>query len=161
MVPPQRGRVEAQGFVPQTSPPPNSANVSHQLLCFLSFSLFLPVVIVTHAFCFFCSIGRWVGWGTSLALVPKKSVAIQARQGPSPDVAPIFGESEAGVTASLASQAPPAVVPMPLTGQAASEAKGAPLEVTAQPATEAISLPTSERTELPATLVASTTVGVA
>ena len=94
-------------------------------------------------------------------LVPKKSVALQARRGLPPDVAPILGEIGAGVTASSAGLAPLAVAPMPSVGQAVGEAEGAPLEVVEQLATEAISLPTSERTELPATLVASTTVGVA
>ena len=54
--------------------------------------------------------------GTSLALAPKKSVALQARRGPSPDVAPISDKRGAGVTALLADQAPPIVVPMPSVG---------------------------------------------
>ena len=137
---------------------PNSANIICRLLCYLYFSLFF---IVTYAFCFFYSIGRWVRWGTSLALAPKKSVAIQARRGPSPDVAPVSGESGAGVVASSTGQASPAVVPVPSVGQVVGKAEGVPSEVDEQPAMEAIPLPTSERAELPAALVVSTTVGVA
>ena len=97
---------------------------------------------MTHAFCFFCSIERWVRQGTSIALVPKKTVALQARRGPPPDVAPILGESGAGVTASLAGLAPPVVVFMPSVGQAIGKAEEVPLEVAAQSATEVMPLPT-------------------
>ena len=100
---------------------------------------------MTHAFCFFYNVRRWVRWGTSLALAPKKSVALQAMRGLSPDVAPVLGESGAGIIASSADQAPPAAVLVPSAGQAVDEA------------TDAISLSTSERAELSATLVVSTT----
>ena len=116
---------------------------------------------MTHAFCFFCSVGRWVRWGTSIAQVPKKTVALQARRGPPPDVALILGESGVGITASLAGLAPPAVVPMSSMGQAIGEAEEAPSEVTAQPVMEVMPLPTSGRAELSAAPVASTMVGAA
>ena len=45
-----------------------------------------------------------------MALVPKKSVALQAGWAPSPDVAPVLGRSGADVAVSSASQAPPTVV---------------------------------------------------
>ena len=48
-------------------------------------------------------------------------------------------------------QAPPTVVLMPSVGQAVGKAKGAPSEVATQPATEVMSMPTSERAELSAT----------
>ena len=88
-------------------------------------------------------------------------VALQARWGPPPDVAPISGESEADVIASSTGLAPPVVVPVPLEGQAVSEAEGAPSEVAGQMATEENPLPTSEWAEPTAAPVASTTVGVA
>ena len=137
------------------SPSPNSANVGCRLLCYLYFSLFFTV---THAFCFFYSVGRW---GTSLALAPKKTVALQARRGPPPDVAPISGESGASVIASLASLAPPAVVPVPSVGQAINETKEVPIEVAAQPTTKVMPLPTLGRAELSVVPVASTTAGAA
>jgi len=52
-------------------------------------------------------------------------------------------------------------VPVPSVGQAVGEAEGAPSKVAEQTTTEAISLATSERVDLWATLVVSTTVGVA
>ena len=104
---------------------------------------------MTHAFCFFYSIGRQVRWGTSLALAHKKTIALRARRGPPPDVAPVLGESGAGVTASSAGLAPFTVVPMPSVSQVVDEAEGAPLEAAAQPATKVILLPTSERAGLP------------
>ena len=64
-------------------------------------------------------------------LAPNKTVALPARQGPPPDIAPIFDESGAGVIASSAGLAPPAVVPVPSVGQAVGEAKGASSEVAA------------------------------
>ena len=80
-----------------------------------------------------------------MAVAPKKSVAIQARRGPSPNVAPVLGRSGADVAASSASQAPPAVAPMPSEDQADAGAKGAPVEFTEQPAMKAIPLPTSKQ----------------
>ena len=65
-----------------------------------------------------------------------------------PDIAHVSGGSGDGVTTSLAGPAPPVVVPMPSA-------------VAEQPTMEAIPLPMSERAELPTTLVASTTAGVA
>ena len=115
---------------------------------------------MTHAFCFFCSVGRRVRQGTSIALAPKKTIALQARRGSPPDVAPISGKSGAGVTASSAGLVPPTVVPVPSVGQTVIGAEGTPSEVTEKPTTEVIPLPTSERTEPPLTLVGPTTVGV-
>ena len=83
-----------------------------------------------------------------MVLVPKKSIAIQARKGPS-------------VTASLADQAPPVVAPVPSVGQTDARAEGAPLAVAEQPAMEVIPLPTLGRTELPLVLVAPFVVGAA
>ena len=97
--------------------------------------------------------------GGSLALAPKKSVALQARRWLSPDVAPILGESGAGVTALLAGLVPPTVVPMPLVSQVVGKAEGAPSKVAAQPAMEVIPLPTSERAELLTAPVSSTAEG--
>ena len=51
------------------------------------------------------------------------------------------------------------VAPMPLVGQVSTEAEGVPSEITEQPTTEAILLPTSKRMELPLTLVAPTAAG--
>ena len=116
---------------------------------------------MTHAFCFFCSIGRRVRWGTSIALAPKKNFTLQARLGPPPDVAPILGESRASVIALSAGLASPAVVPMPSVGRVVDEAKGAPSEVAAHLAMEVNPLPTSERAELSAAPVLSTMAGVA
>ena len=82
-------------------------------------------------------------------------------RGPSPDVAPISDESGAGIIASLAGQAPPTVVPMPLEGQVVGEAKGVPSEVAEQTATEAIPLLTLEWAELLVVFVALAKVGVA
>ena len=53
------------------------------------------------------------------------------------------------------------VVLMPSVGQAVGEAEGAPSEVATQATTEVILLPTSERAELSASPVASTTADVA
>ena len=114
---------------------------------------------MTHAFCFFYSIGRRVRWGTSIALAPKKTVALQAKWGLFPDVVPVLSESGAGVTASLANQASPAVVLVPSVGQTDTGAEGAPSEVIEQSATEVILLPTLERMELPLALAAPTVVG--
>ena len=96
-----------------------------------------------------------------MALAPKKSVALQARRASSLDIAPVSGKSGANVAASLAGQASPAVAPVPLAGQADTEADGAPSGVTEQTAAEVISTPMSERTELPLTLVAPSVVGMA
>ena len=54
--------------------------------------------------------------GHSLALAPKKSVALQAGWALSPDVAPILGRSGADVAASSADQAPPMSVGEACTG---------------------------------------------
>ena len=116
---------------------------------------------MTHAFCFFYSVVRWVKRGTSIALAPKKTVAHQARWGPPPDVAPILGKSGASIIASSAGLAPTMVVPMPSVGQAIGEAEEEPLEVAAQPATEVTPTPTLERAVLSAAPIASTTVGAA
>ena len=116
---------------------------------------------MTHAFCFFYSIGRQVRWGTSLALAPKKTIALQARWGPPPNITPVLGESGADVIASSASLAPPTVVPVPSMGQAVGEAEGAPSEVATQPATEMIPLLTSKQAQLSDAPVVSTTVGMA
>ena len=97
--------------------------------------------------------------GRSLALAPKKSITIQARRGPSPNVAPVSCRSGADVAASSAGQAPPAVAPVPSAGQADVGAEGAPSGVTEQMAAEVIPLPTSKRTELPLALVAPSMVG--
>ena len=75
-----------------------------------------------------------------MAPATKKSVAIQARRRPSPDVALISGGSGAGVIASSASQAPPMVVPMPSVEQADVGAQGAPSEVVEQPVMATIPL---------------------
>ena len=99
--------------------------------------------------------------GRSLALAPKKSVALQAGQAPSPDVAPISGRSGTNVAASSAGQAPPAVAPMPSAGQADAGADGAPSRVTEQMAAKVTPPPMSERTELPLELVAPSVVGAA
>ena len=116
---------------------------------------------MTHAFCFFYSAGRWVRWGTSIALAPKITIALLARRGPPPNITPVSGESGADVTASLAGLALPAVVLVPSAGQAVGEAEGAPSEVAMQPTNKVMPLPTSGRTELLAAPVASTMVGVA
>ena len=49
---------------------------------------------------------------------------------------------------------------MPLVGQAGAGARGTPSEVTKQPATQVIPLPTMGQTKRLTTLVAPTTVGV-
>jgi len=107
-----------------------------------------------------CSVLRW---GDSLALAPKKSVALQARRRPSPDVALVLSGSGAKVTTSLAGEALLMVAPVPSVEQAGARAKGTPLEVTEQTMMEAIPLPTLEwmgQMELPLTLVAPAAVGV-
>jgi len=78
-----------------------------------------------------------------LALVPKKSVALQARRQPSPNVALILGGSRAEVTASLVGEAPLMVAPMPSVGQAGTKPEGTPLEVVEVLAMEVIPLPTT------------------
>lgn len=52
------------------------------------------------------------------------------------------------------------MAPVPSVGQVSTEDEGVPSEITEQPTTEAILLPTSKRMELPLTLVAPTAVGV-
>ena len=94
-----------------------------------------------------------------LALVPKKSVTLQAGQQPSVGVAPVSGGSGAGVTASPAGQASPTVAPVPSAGQAGAGVRGTPSEVAEPPAMEAIPLPTMGWMELSAGLVAPTVAG--
>ena len=114
---------------------------------------------MTHAFCFFCSIRRWVRRGTSIALAPKKTIALQARWGPPQDVTPTLSKSRAGVIASLAILVLPVVVLVPSAGQAIGKAKEVPSEVAAQPVTKVMPPPTSGRAELSVAPVASTMVG--
>ena len=87
-----------------------------------------------------------------MALAPKKSVALQARRQPSAGVMPVSCGSDGSVTASLVSQVPPMVAPVPSVGRADKGAQGTPLEVVEQPAMVAIPLPTTGRTGLPAAL---------
>ena len=82
--------------------------------------------MVTHALCFFYGVGGQVKWGTPIALAPKKTLALQARRGPLPDVAPVLGERGARVIASSADLSLPMVVPVPSVGQAIGEATEAP-----------------------------------
>ena len=131
--------------------PPNSASVSHQFLCFFSVFLYFH-----RDSCFLCSCSI-LRRHDFLAVAPKKSVAIQARRGPSPDVVPISGRSGADVAASSVGQAPP----VPSAGQADAGAKGAPSEVAEQTVAEVIPLPMSELTELPLAFVAPSVVGAA
>ena len=145
--------------------PPNVSTAQqrqHKLptpLLSLFFSIFSPFFIVTHAFCFFCSVGRRVRRGTSIALAAKKTIALQARRGPPPDVAPILGESGASVIASLTSLAPPTVVLVPSVGQAVGKAEAAPSEVAAQPVMEVMPLPMSGRAELSSAPIVLTMAG--
>ena len=97
--------------------------------------------------------------GHSLALAPKKSIALQAARAPLPNVAPILGRSRADVTALSTGQAPPMVASMSSVGQADAGAEEASSGVTEHMATEVIPPPTLERTELPLTLVAPSVVG--
>ena len=83
-----------------------------------------------------------------MAMVPKKSLALQVRRQPSAGVMPVLGESGASVTASLASLVPHTVVPVPMV-------------VVVQPVMEVIPLLTSEWAELSAAPIVSTTMGVA
>ena len=83
-----------------------------------------------------------------MVLAPKKSDALQERQGPS-------------IAALSAGQMPPVVAPVPLASQADTGAKGAPSEVTEQPASEVILLSMLKRAELLLMLVASSVVGIA
>ena len=106
----------------------------------------------------FCRIMRRVH---SLALTPKKSVALQAERVPSPDIAPVSGKSGANVAVLLAGQAPSAVAPMPLVGQAGARAEEAPSGGVEQTTTEVTPLPTLEWTEQPPVLVAPSVVGAA
>ena len=94
-------------------------------------------------------------------LAPKKTVALQARRGSPPNIAPVSGESGAGVTASSAGLAPFVVVPVPSVGQAVDEAKGEPSKVATQPTTEVMPLPMLGWAKLSAAPIASTTAGVA
>ena len=96
-----------------------------------------------------------------MALVPKKSIALQAGRAPSPDVTPISGRSGVDVAASSASQALPAVVLMPSVGQADAGAEEAPSGVIEHMTTEVIPPPMSEWMELPLALVAPSVVGAA
>ena len=96
-----------------------------------------------------------------MALVPKKSVAIQARQQPSAGVAPVLGGSDASVTVSSVGRATPIVAPVPSAGRVGTDVQGAPSEVTEQPVMAAILLPmvgqTGPSTALMAPIVASVT----
>ena len=121
--------------------PPNSASISHRFLCFSCFSIFRCDLMPFNFL-------QTLATGRSLALAPKKSVALQARQGLS-------------ATAPSAGQAPPVVVPVPSAGQADAGAEGAPSEVAEQPTSEAILLPMSEQAELPHALMTPSVVGVA
>ena len=76
-----------------------------------------------------CSVGRQ---RNPLALAPKKSVALQARQQPLAGAVPVLGESGASATASSAGQALPTVAPVPSAGRADAAAQGASLEVVVQ-----------------------------
>ena len=98
--------------------------------------------------------------GRSLALAPKKNVALLAERVSSPDVAPVLGRSGADVAASSAGQAPPAVAPVPSVGQAGIRAEEAPSGVTEQTTAEVTPPPMLERTELPLVLVAPSVVGI-
>jgi len=76
-----------------------------------------------------CSVGRQ---RNPLALAPKKSVALQARQQPLAGAVPVSGESGASATASSAGQALPTVAPVPSAGRADAAAQGASSEVVVQ-----------------------------
>jgi len=76
-----------------------------------------------------CSVGRQ---RNPLALAPKKSVALQARQQPLAGAVPVLGESGASATASSAGQALPMVAPVPSAGRADAAAQGASSEVVVQ-----------------------------
>ena len=73
-----------------------------------------------------CSVGRQ---RNPLALAPKKSVALQARQQPLAGAVPVLGESGASATASSAGQALPTVAPVPSAGRADAAAQGVSSEV--------------------------------
>ena len=134
--------------------PPNSASVSHRFLCFSCFSI-LQCDFMTFKSC------RVLRRGHSLALAPKKSVALQAEWVSSPDVAPISGRSRANVVALSAGQTSPVVPPMPSMGQAGVGAKEAPSGVAEQMTAEVTPPPTLEGTETPPVLVAPPMVGTA
>ena len=104
---------------------------------------------------------RVLRWGCSLALAPKKSVALQAGWVLSPDVALVSDRSGADVVALSDGQASPTVAPMLLVGQEDAGVGGVPLGVIKQTATNVILPPTSERMELPPTLVVTSVVGTA
>ena len=87
-----------------------------------------------------CGIGRH---RNPLALVPKKSIALQLGRRPSAGVVHVLGKSSASVTASLAGQAPPTMVPVPSVGRADADIQGAPLEVVEQLVTAVVPLPTA------------------
>jgi len=76
-----------------------------------------------------CSVGRQ---RNPLALAPKKSVALQARQQPLAGAVPVLGESGASATASSARQALPTVAPVPSAGRADAAAQGASSKVVVQ-----------------------------
>ena len=95
-----------------------------------------------------------------MVLALKKSIALQVRGQLSASVAHILGGSSASMTTSLASQAPPMVVPVPSAGWADAGAQETPSKVTEQPVMAVIPLPMIGRTGLPTVLVASTMVGV-
>ena len=96
-----------------------------------------------------------------MVLVPKKSVALQARRRLSVDVAPVLGGGGASATVSPANEAPLTVAPVPLVGQVGAGAEGAPSKVTEQPVMELILLPMSGQMDLLLALVAPTAVSAA
>lgn len=103
-----------------------------------------------------CSVGRQ---RNPLALVPKKSIAVQARRQSSAGIVPISDGSGASVTASPSDQALPTVAPMPSIGQTNVGAQGTPLGVMEQPVMVVIPLSTTGQTGLPIALVVPTVVG--
>ena len=103
-----------------------------------------------------CSIHRQ---RNPLALVPKKSIALQSRWQPSAGVVPILGGSSASVTMSPTDQDLPMVAPVPLMGQADAGVQGAPSEVTEQPMMAVIPWLTVGQTGLPTVLVTPIVVG--
>ena len=104
---------------------------------------------------------RLLRQGHSLALAPKKSVALQAERVSSPDVAPILGRNGTDVAALSAGLVPPVVAPAPLAGQAGAGVEEAPSGVSEQMTVEVTPPPTLERTELLPMLVAPSMGGVA
>ena len=130
-------------FVPETSLPPNSARVKSPIPIFFLFSIF-SFDLMPFTSC------RFLRWGRSLGLAPKKSLALQAGWTSPPDVAPVSGRSGADVAASSADLAAPAVAPTPVV-----VVEQAAVAVAVTPPSS------SERMEPPPVLVASSVVGAA